>query len=181
MPSVPTPGKKEQSLPGPGPPTGPRPQGGWSCSSFAPAIRKLELTGLTAIVGSFCLFVGKRAVVLLVGLPATCGLFAWTSVNEIASAVAAVAARARQMASATKTSLRLISSSPQDRLSPRTLCEPLGLANVIRATRASGFDPSSASAARRSGRLDNAQFEPFDGKEGIDGSSPSEGFGFLPA
>src|SRR6266487_878891 len=133
MPSVPTPGKNEQSLPGTDPRTGPGPQGGWSCSSFAPAIRKLEVTGLTAIVGSFCLFVGKRAVVLFVGSPATCGLFAWTSVNEIASAVAPVAARARQTASA-KTSLRLISSSPQDRLSPRTPREPLGLANLIRAT-----------------------------------------------
>src|SRR6266516_3216385 len=111
MPSVPTPGKNEQSLPGTDPRTGPGPQGGWSCSSFAPAIRKLESTGLTAIVGSFCLFVGKRAVVLLAGSPAICGLFARTSVNEIASAVSAAAARARQTASA-KTSFRLMLSLP---------------------------------------------------------------------
>jgi hypothetical protein len=38
--------------------------------------------------GSFDLFVGKRAVVLLVGSPATCGLFAWTSVDDVAKATA---------------------------------------------------------------------------------------------
>src|SRR6266508_4319724 len=87
MPDVPTSGKKEQSLDGTSPRTGPGPHGGCRCSSFAPAIRMLLLVGLTAMVGSFCLLVGKTAVVSLDGSPWTCGSFAWTSVKLAAYAV----------------------------------------------------------------------------------------------
>ena len=75
MPLVPTPGKNEQSFAGSVVPrTAPGPHGGCFCSSLLPA-RKCP-SGETAMVGSFCLFVGNRAVVLLAWSPATCGWFA---------------------------------------------------------------------------------------------------------
>src|SRR4249919_3041054 len=86
MPEVPTPGKNEQSDPSVAPRTGPGPQGGWRCSSLEPAISKWESRGLTAIVGSFCLLVGKTAVVSDVGSPATWGLLALASDDEEAAA-----------------------------------------------------------------------------------------------
>ena len=52
MPSVPTPGKNEQSLPGASAPRrGPGPQTGCSCSSFEPATRCCP-SRLTAIAGT---------------------------------------------------------------------------------------------------------------------------------
>jgi len=75
-PSVPTPGKNEQSL-GSLSRIG-SPHAGCSCSSLEPAMR-FDETGLAAMVGSFCLLVGKRAVRSDAGSPATCGSLAWTS------------------------------------------------------------------------------------------------------
>ena len=72
MPEVPTFGKKEQSLAGTsGPRTGPGPQGGCRCSSLEPAMSRLASSGLTAMVGSFCLFVGKTAVASDAASPST--------------------------------------------------------------------------------------------------------------
>ena len=82
MPPVPTFGKNEQLFAAAvAPLTRPGPQGGWRCSSFEPAMRNCGSVGFTAIVGSFCLLVGKTAVVFEPATPATCGLFAWTSRN----------------------------------------------------------------------------------------------------
>jgi hypothetical protein len=76
-PFVPTPGKNEQSFAAADVPrTGPGPHGGCFCSSFAPAMACVP-SGAIAIVGSFCLFVGNRAVVFDMATPAICGWFAW--------------------------------------------------------------------------------------------------------
>src|SRR5437879_4703957 len=91
MPDVPTFGKNEQSLAGTVPRTGPGPHGGCRCSSLAPAINSELFSGLTAIVGSFCLLVGKVAVASEVGSPLTSGALAFVSVDVAAPAGAAPA------------------------------------------------------------------------------------------
>src|SRR6266536_1182540 len=111
-PSVPTFGKKEQSLAAAsGPRTGPGPNGGCSCSSLAPAIRSEALSGSAAMVGSFCLLVGKTAVLLLFGCPATCGLFACTSIAEVAPAGTASSSDTGATASNTRAYLARIGAS----------------------------------------------------------------------
>src|SRR6266550_7668596 len=54
-------------------------------------------SGAIATVGSFCLFVGKRAVAFDPASQAICGWFAWLSVADVAIAVPA-AATTRMMA-----------------------------------------------------------------------------------
>src|SRR4051812_3166642 len=103
MPEVPTPGKKLQSLPSTGFP-GSRdgaPHAGWSCSSLLPAM-SLVPSSLTAIVGSFCLFVGNTAVLSDVGDPATCGLLACRSMTVGLAPETATAAIPTTGASATR-------------------------------------------------------------------------------
>src|SRR4029077_9436571 len=91
MPLVPTFGKNEQSLPGAVAPRWvPGPQAGCFCSSFEPASAWVP-SGAIATVGSFCLFVGKRAVAFDVASPAICGWLACASVADLAIAVPAAA------------------------------------------------------------------------------------------